>query len=405
MKFSVALSLAVAPMALAKAVHNVYPLRRNGLDARENKESENSRNSNSNNKGNNNNNKGNNVGGNSILVGNANLSPEQAFLLGQQLGAQQAAGQIALLEQALLLWVFPGGQQRATTIINIQPAATGVAGSPAAAVPPAAVTPPAQVAPPAEGASNTVAQPATGTAPAGTGTTHLVDVGKGGLAFSPTEIKAAIGDTVIFTFVNANHTATQSAFDTPCDPLAGGMDSGFQANPNATVNPPPQVAMQVQVANPLWFFCRQNGHCGKGMTFSINPTADKTQALFQSKAIQQKGTGADTAITGGTGAGNGTAAAPAAPAAPVEASSSAAAVGGAASLTATLGGGAEATATLGSGGAAATGVTTGTGQIDASGQCICAVQCAPGSFASNQQGANAFGGFAGAIPAAMAMTV
>lgn len=56
---------------------------------------------------------------------------------------------------------------------------------------------------------------------------------------------------VIFEFHSQNHTATQSAFTTPCDPLAGGMDTGFMANPNNTMSPPPQVAMQVTVDTPL----------------------------------------------------------------------------------------------------------------------------------------------------------
>ncbi|KAH8888207.1 hypothetical protein GQ53DRAFT_749136 [Thozetella sp. PMI_491] len=384
MKFSAALTMAIAPVALAKAVHNVYPIRRDGLIAREG----NSKNSNSNNNKNNNNNKGSNVGSNSILVSEANLAAEQAFLLGQVVGASQAQNEIALLQQALLLWVNGGGLGTATTIINVQPAATQtiVAGAPGIAAPPAAgvTAAPAAGTPP----TGTTGEGATGTV-AATGTTHSVDVGKGGLAFSPNSLTAAVGDTVIFTFFNANHTATQSAFDTPCDPLAGGMDSGFQPNANGTVNPPPQVAMQVQVATPLWFYCRQTGHCGKGMVMSINPTAEKTQAIFQSKAIQQKGQGSGSAITGngGAAAGNGTAAAP-----PAE-SSAAAAVGGAASLTATLGGGAEATNTLASPAATgAAGVTTGTGTIGTNGECICAVQCMAGSFASNQQGINAFGG-------------
>ncbi|GKT86885.1 serine-threonine rich [Colletotrichum tofieldiae] len=72
------------------------------------------------------------------------------------------------------------------------------------------------------------------------------------------------------------------------------------ANPNNSVAPPPQVAMQVMVSEPLWFYCAQANHCGKGMTFSINPTAEKSQAIFQSMAIQQKGKGAGGAITGGT---------------------------------------------------------------------------------------------------------
>lgn len=123
------------------------------------------------------------------------------------------------------------------------------------------------------------------------------------------------------------------------------------------------------------FYCKQQGHCGKGMTFSINPTADKTQAMFQAMAIAQKGTGAGSAITG-----NGTAAAPPAAAAPAASSAASSAAG-----------------------AAATGsVQQGTGNLQA-GQCVCAVSCGTGAFPAVQaQGVGAFGGFAGALPASMA---
>ncbi len=69
--------------------------------------------------------------------------------------------------------------------------------------------------------------------------------------YTPETINAAIGDMVVFTFMSNNHTATQSAFTTPCDVLPGGMDTGFMPNPNNTVNPPPQMAMQVKVSTPI----------------------------------------------------------------------------------------------------------------------------------------------------------
>ncbi len=240
MKFAVALSAAVAPMALAKAVHNVYPIRRDGLDARGNSNK------------NNNDGKNGGVGSNSISINDVQLAAEQSFLLSQVAGSLALKGEAALLEEVLLLWVNPGGVS-ATTIINVSPAATIVSGSTGGSVgappPPPVQT---QAAGGAVGATNTVVAGATGTAAvAATGQTHQVQVGAGGLAYTPSSLTAAVGDTVIFTFVSANHTATQSAFATPCDPLAGGMDSGFQPNANGTVNPPPQVAMQVQVATPL----------------------------------------------------------------------------------------------------------------------------------------------------------
>lgn len=124
------------------------------------------------------------------------------------------------------------------------------------------------------------------------------------------------------------------------------------------------------------------------MTFSINPTAEKSQAIFQSMAIAQKGTGAPSAIVGG-GAANGTAPPPP-PAAP-PAAAPPPAKSGAAPPPAT-------------GGAAAGGMTQGIGQLTpGTGQCVCAVSCAPGSFpAVAAQGLGAFGGMPGGMPAEMA---
>ncbi|TPX11024.1 uncharacterized protein E0L32_008061 [Thyridium curvatum] len=360
MKFSAALSLGLAPLALAKAVHNVYPVERRTP----------------------------NRGGASQAVG-------AAAAIGVDPAILAAAGLRGLgltanaRTEVILIWVNGGGGAQ-TTSINQQQTVTrtvtvnnGQAGGAAQQTPP-----------PANGgavASNTVA-PGASSVVAGTGATHTVTVGgPKGLQFEPTELKAAVGDMVIFTFLSQNHTATQSAFDKPCEPLAGGMDSSFQPNPNNSVNPPPQVAMQVMVETPLWFFCAQAKHCGKGMTFSINPTAEKTQAMFQQMAIAQNGGGTGSAITG-----NGSAAAPPPPA------------GGAAappanSLTATLGAGTGGAAATGTAAApAGTGVVSGVGTLNPDGSCSCSVQCAPGAFPAVQaQGIGSFGGMAGGIPANM----
>lgn len=67
----------------------------------------------------------------------------------------------------------------------------------------------------------------------------------------PDQIKAAIGDAIEFEFLAANHTVTQSSFDTPCKRLPDGMDTGFVPNPNNTVVPAPKMAMQVTVDTPI----------------------------------------------------------------------------------------------------------------------------------------------------------
>ncbi|KAL8967945.1 MAG: hypothetical protein Q9183_002689 [Haloplaca sp. 2 TL-2023] len=126
------------------------------------------------------------------------------------------------------------------------------------------------------------------------GATHTVMVGgDAGLVFTPNTLTAAAGDMVEFTFMAANHTLTQSTFPSPCKKMDGGVDSGFMPNANNTVSPPPMYVFQVKDTKPIWFYCKQKkptSHCGKGMTFSINPTPEKSQEMFMQKAIEQNGT-------------------------------------------------------------------------------------------------------------------
>lgn len=308
MKYSAALSLALAPLAIAKAIHNDYP-----LHPRKEHKGE---------------------GGDGGLA-----------LLNGAVGA----GSTTLI----VVWANPGGGA-ATTTINEQVTVTETVTAGAG-----------------EGAAAT-------SAAAAAAATHTVIVGgTAGLVFTPSSVAAAVGDMVIFTFMSQMHTATQSSFGEPCTPLEGGMDSGTQPNPNNTVVPAPQIAMQVMTTEPLWFYCKTGNHCGTGMTFSVNPTAEKSQALFQAKAIQQKGKGTGSAITG-----NGTAVV-----------SSPAGEAASASATATASGAAGA-------------VETGSGAVEA-GACVCAVTCSTveGFPAAQAQGLGAFGGFAGALPRGMMETV
>ncbi|CAN8103792.1 unnamed protein product [Discula destructiva] len=313
MKFSTALALSAAPLAMAKAVHNAYPAKRD-----------------------------------------SELAPRSPSPGGDKSSSSEISGLdlsgLGLTShssvEVIIIWVNPGNNEPTTTL-NTPPAALA-APTPAAAAPAAAVT-------------------------------HNVMVGgAAGLVYVPSEVQAAVGDMVVFTFMSANHTVTQSAFEEPCKAIEGGMDSGFQPNPNDTVSPPPQVAMQVMVDTPLWFYCQQKGHCGKGMAFSINPTAAKTQAMFQAMAIAQNGAGMATAITGGAANNNTGAAAAAPPAAPPAAPE---------------------------GGASAAGATMGTGSVSG-GVCSCAVTCSFGALpAADAQGLGAFGGMTGSLPMAMSEPV
>ena len=102
------------------------------------------------------------------------------------------------------------------------------------------------------------------------------------------------------------------------------------------------------------------------MVFSINPTAEKSHAQFQAKAIEQKGNGEPSAIVGGD-----------APPPPAESAPTAAPESGSPT---------EVPA----------GIETGNGKMDDAGSCHCAVTCANGQFpAMEAQGMGNFGGFAG----------
>ncbi|KAJ6508436.1 Cupredoxin [Mycena sanguinolenta] len=115
----------------------------------------------------------------------------------------------------------------------------------------------------------------------------LVTVGANATTtYTPSNVTANVGDTIVFQFVAGNHTATQSSFAAPCTEMTGGMDSGFQmVAAGATQNP--QFSFNVTNATaPTWFYCRQTGHCGKGMVFSVNaPATGKTFDAFKAAAM------------------------------------------------------------------------------------------------------------------------
>lgn len=125
-------------------------------------------------------------------------------------------------------------------------------------------------------------------------TTHTVYVGMNDThTFSPSSINATTGDMVQFQFLTGNHSVTQSSFATPCTELAATampFDSGYMpANSSANNGMVPSVTFQVNnVSAPLWFYCKQTGHCEQGMVFAINPTASKSFAAFQAAANATK---------------------------------------------------------------------------------------------------------------------
>ncbi|KAK6524326.1 hypothetical protein TWF694_005977 [Orbilia ellipsospora] len=198
---------------------------------------------------------------------------------------------------------------------------------------------------------------------------HTVIVGgDAGLVYTPESIYAVVGDIVEFHFMKQNHSVTQSTFNTPCIRKPDGIDSGLMPNPNNTIVPPPVFKYTVDTTDPTWWYCKQRTgtHCGKGMTFAINPTMEKSYDKFKSMAIAQNGTAVASTE---------------APAAVVVSS------------TATLIAGTE---TQAAPSAVATTVS-GTGSNEG-GSCQCQCFCGVGAYPSGY-GINNFGGMPGVLPA------
>ncbi|KAJ7880519.1 hypothetical protein B0H14DRAFT_2435681 [Mycena olivaceomarginata] len=118
----------------------------------------------------------------------------------------------------------------------------------------------------------------------------LVQVGpEGQQIFSPSNITANVGDVVSFAFLTKNHSVTQSSFASPCEPLAGGVDSGFQSVA-ANGSNIPEFSIAINASKPLFFFSAQTvptNECQRGMVFSINqaPNSAKSFATFQAAAV------------------------------------------------------------------------------------------------------------------------
>ena len=214
-------------------------------------------------------------------------------------------------------------------------------------------------------------------------------------------------DMVLFNFMAKNHTLTQSTFPKPCNKMMGGIDSGFM--PNDGKGTPPTMMLQVNSTEPIWFYCRQKKpmpHCGAGMTFSINPTGEKSQAAFKAKAIAINGTSAAAGAV--PAAGSMPADAAAAAAAPVAATmpmgaapvtTMAVPADAAASMPAEIPTGAQQnTGVTGNTGTMGAGMVQGTGQTDAGGSCTCSCMCGTQAFpADSGLGLGMVGGLPGRL--------
>lgn len=99
------------------------------------------------------------------------------------------------------------------------------------------------------------------------------------------------GTKILFDFLRANHTLTESSFDSPCEKKADTkIDTNFE-NVNTENIPllvPEIIEIDTDVNVPRYFYCKQanrtpTGHCSNGMVFAVN--IDEARFLeFQQRA-------------------------------------------------------------------------------------------------------------------------
>lgn len=96
------------------------------------------------------------------------------------------------------------------------------------------------------------------------------------LTYEPNDITAAVGDMIQFQFFGGNHTATQSTFDQPCQPISQnsnvtGFHTGFiPAAASEAMGMRAVYSVMINNTNPLWIYCAQGKHCENGMAMVIN---------------------------------------------------------------------------------------------------------------------------------------
>jgi len=210
-------------------------------------------------------------------------------------------------QQGMVFAVNPGNKFAAfqATAMGVTPPISNTNTS--AASTPSVVTVTATVTVSNSQPSKTVSSTATAAASSAISSDHRVIVGgPGKIAYDPQNITAQVGDTITFEFRQKNHTVTASSFAQPCRALSLtsttgelGFDSGFiPVADGATTFP--TWTIQINDTKPIWAYCRQPGHCGQGMVFSVNAveSGPNNFATFQANAIALNG----TAATGSSGA-------------------------------------------------------------------------------------------------------
>ncbi|KAK3360488.1 hypothetical protein B0T25DRAFT_535743 [Lasiosphaeria hispida] len=123
------------------------------------------------------------------------------------------------------------------------------------------------------GAETTAASPSPSTAAQQqtvAGVTRI-NVGQNGLTMEPKDVTVPAGETIEFHFFTGSHSVAQSAFDSPCTPLAVNGTEGFFSGAQAVSSGEgANVFRVVSTGSPMWYYCATGRHCQGGMVGVIN---------------------------------------------------------------------------------------------------------------------------------------
>lgn len=106
--------------------------------------------------------------------------------------------------------------------------------------------------------------------------------GQVGVGFDPNRILPVAGDTITFTwsvpsYINnpptGSYSATQGSYGSPCQPMAGGFDSGPRTTAPESSGSAPSMVFQVKDTQPLYFYSSVGDQCKQGMVLGVNSAA------------------------------------------------------------------------------------------------------------------------------------
>lgn len=106
--------------------------------------------------------------------------------------------------------------------------------------------------------------------------------GQIGTGLDPNRIVPAAGDTIAFTWlipgyiqnpVSGTYSVTQGSFENPCQPLAGGFESGPRTTGPESAGQAPTLTFQVKDDKPLYFYSSVADQCKRGMVLGVNTPA------------------------------------------------------------------------------------------------------------------------------------